>query len=266
VTRARQARRLSLRNVRAGDVFLMPLPEGRFGACRVLQTREGPRAALVATTPWLGSAPPGLGEPRLREILHLTHHAWRNQRCARWVSDPVPASFTRLGTLEPSAKEARLECDSYGGWESDCDQVLRQWRWDHEREAVLAEDARAEEEARRATESARVAYQPLPRATLHEMRRQTHFKQWTGYVEKEYLQEARRIVRAAIDELIELGPDSPAAARLDVFRECVEAFNDSDGGWICTIEREHICDLLDELAALVDLDDYGRDLAAWREW
>jgi hypothetical protein len=133
---------------------------------------------------------------------------------------------------------------------------------------VLAED----EAERRATEAAREkerrAYKPLP-GTLEDFRQQTPFPRWGGYVEPAALRGARRIIRETIDALIALGPDAPEPARIDEVRNCVERFNQLDvrfGGFIETIEREHICDLIEELASLIDLDDYDNALTGDRDW
>jgi hypothetical protein len=266
MSEARKPRAMSLSRVQVGDVFLMPLEDGRHGVCRVLRKREG--EVLAAASPWVGPAAPALDEPQLRQVLRLTHHSWQDEPCASWMSDPVPATFRRLGVLPPTKEDAALARQGLGqsSWMHFPGQVLLQWRWDHEREAVLAEERQEEESSQAFQEQWRHAYKPLPAPTLHELAKQTPFKSWGRFVEAEYLHEARALVRAAIRALIALGPDAPAAAKLDVIRECVEGFNDIDDGWICTIEREDICELLDELGARVDLDDYGEALECWRDW
>jgi hypothetical protein len=246
----------------------MPLEDGRYGACRVLRKKEeeGDVSVLAAATPWIGSTAPSLDEPLLRVILGSTHHNREGEGKVLWISEAVPATFTRLGVLEPTKQQARLDCQTFGGWMSLSIGVFTQWRWDHDREALLEEERQQEEHAKASREKQRVAYKPLPSPGLHEMARQAAFKSWRGYVDAEILQESRAIVRATIRALLALGPDAPAAAKLDVIRECVEGFNDIDDGWICTIEREDICELIDELGARVDLDDFGEELEAWRDW
>jgi hypothetical protein len=159
------------------------------------------------------------------------------------------------------------------GWEHLPLQVFLQWRWDHERDQVLAEDEakqqanQAAREANRETE--RRAYKPLPAQTLEELRQQTPFPNWSEFVEPAPLRASRRIIRELIDALIELGPNAPEPARLDEIRRCVKRFNALDVEndlFIATIEREDICGLLDDVAALVGLDDYDESLAGDREW
>jgi hypothetical protein len=268
MTEARKPAAMSLRRVRPGDVFLMPLEDGRYGVCRVLRTRPEQGDVLAAASPWVGASAPALDEPQVRQILRLTHHNWQDVPYVGWMSAPVPATFTRLGDLPPTEEEAAWEEQGQGpsNWIHLPLQVFLQWRWDHEREAVLAEARQQEESTREAQEKWRRAYKPLPQPLLSELVKQTPLKSWGRFVEAEVLQEARAIVRATMRALLALGPDAATAARLDVIRECVENFNDIDDGWICTIEREDICDLLHELAARVDLDDYDEALTCWRDW
>jgi hypothetical protein len=145
---------------------------------------------------------------------------------------------------------------------------LLQWRWDHEREQVLAEDDAERREEQRRWEEQRRAYKRLPAQTLEALRRQTPFEGWSGYVDPATLRAARRIIRDTIDALIELGPEAPEPLRIDEFHHCIERFNllDAEEGFIATIEREHICGLLDDLAGLIDLDDYDECLTSRRDW
>jgi hypothetical protein len=39
-----------------------------------------------------------------------------------------------------------------------------------------------------------------------------------------------------------------------------------DEGDICTIEREEICELIDEIGEAADLDIEGEELTKWRDW
>lgn len=125
-----------------GDVFLMPLEDGRFGVCRVIQKglQDGRERVLVAASPWIGSGRPDLSEPLLREILLLNHHAWKNALVVLWTSAPVLADFTWIGLLEPAQNETQMYCHASGGWQWMSAQVLAQWRWDNDREAALKED------------------------------------------------------------------------------------------------------------------------------
>jgi hypothetical protein len=115
----------------------------------------------------------------------------------------------------------------------------------------------------------RVDYIPLPATSLAEFRRQAFFKSWNGYVDPANIRAARQLIRTAIDELLALGPDASEPEKLDVLHACVEGFNDlndEDEHFIETIEREHICDVLADIAERVGLEDYGGRIARDRDW
>lgn len=268
MARSRKSREIPLSEVRPGDVFLMPLEDGRFGACRVLQRKEDSSGVLVAASPWIGTAEPDLAEPQLQTTLRPTHHACTGAPAMLWVGDPVPETFRLLGSLPPTSEELDLEIHVFGSWGYCSIQVLMQWRWDHEREIVLAEEEAERRKQQDSREAHRRAYKPLPARTLEEFRRHTHFAGWNGYVAAVQVRASRRIIRDAIDALIELGPEGPAPAKIDVFRLAIERFNalQAEEHFIMTIEREHICGLLNDLAGLVDLDDYSNALTSARDW
>src|SRR5262245_28462810 len=135
-----------------GDAFLMPVEDGRFGVCRVLRhgAREnwlanGGSGVLAAASSWIGRQPPDVSDLRLREILVLNHHAWKNVKEMNWVNDPAPPSFRYIGVIPPSPAEKRATCGSSASWEHFPQQLYSQWRWDHERAEVLRDDASEKE-------------------------------------------------------------------------------------------------------------------------
>src|SRR5689334_11227452 len=128
---AKARKPIPLDRVQIGDVFLMPLADGRFGVCRVLQRHQDPPAVFVAASPWVGTDPPDLAEPQLQAILYLTHHSWSGQRDLFQVYDPVPETFRPLGLLPPTQETFDPEAVGSAGWEHFPIQVLMQWRWDH---------------------------------------------------------------------------------------------------------------------------------------
>jgi hypothetical protein len=46
----------------------------------------------------------------------------------------------------------------------------------------------------------------------------------------------------------------------------VERYNELDDGFICTIEREELCDILYELGDFCGLDSEEDWVDEWREW
>jgi hypothetical protein len=133
-----------------GAHFAMPLADGRWGACRVLAAR-GAKGVLVENLDWLGPVRPALDDLRGVKALVLDHHAWCSQPNRMLVDEPPPPTFEPLGVVEPSADERATKCGSWGSWEALALHTVLQWRWHHDRKALLAEEAReaAERERRR---------------------------------------------------------------------------------------------------------------------
>ena len=79
-------------------------------------------------------------------------------------------------------------------------------------------------------------------AALRQLRGQRFFGGWGEFDSADRVEASEAILHHLIDDLLALGPDpTEAAARLAV-EECVRRFNALDDGWICTIEREDICE------------------------
>jgi hypothetical protein len=49
-------------------------------------------------------------------------------------------------------------------------------------------------------------------------------------------------------------------------RRCVKRFNKLDDGWICTIEREDICDCLAQIVDLCGMDGSADWVDEDRDW
>ena len=125
--------------VNPGDVFAVQLPDGRFGAVRVLQTIG--RSSLVCTSPYLGRERPDLSEPQIRKTVVKTRFLFKNEPARRWLEGQPPPNFEFLGNLPPAKAETKLECNVYGGkWgESEGQDAFLEWRWLHDRAAFEAE-------------------------------------------------------------------------------------------------------------------------------
>ncbi len=260
-----------------GAAFAMPLTDGHFGVCRVLrnatddESREwGAGSVLVASSAWMGDAVPDASDPTLRPILRLTHHAWKQVEEILWISDPLPDDFLPLGGIEPTADERDRPCYTMGGWASPRLQIRAQWRWDNEREVVLAEDAAEHEAAlqkRCQLEEEQKVH--LTNVTLEQLQEHVFFPNWTTYPSKKAILKSRQIMEETVQALLVLGNEATEQARLAVLQVCIERFNTLDeelDNFIETGAREDICE---EFEALVHACGLGthQDLAdEWRDW
>jgi len=259
-----------------GDAYLMPLPDGRLGVCRVIKRHAGegggthPDSFLVVASPWIGTAPPEVSDTRLKTILVLTHHSKRVRPEAMWTVDPLPDSFRLLGEIEPTPEEKLMECPTCGEWSTLALQVLLQWRWDNDREALLKEDAEREERSarERAAETER-RREYLEGLTLEALRQKKWLKSWKEYPPAKATRACRKNFRDTVSALIRLGPKAKRRDVLAVLQACVERLNELDatnGHFIETVEREDLCEEFEEIVYAAGLGGC-KDLAdRWREW
>lgn len=239
----------------------MPAGKGLEGLCRVI-TKRG-KHLLVAASPWLGKKATAatLNEPAARAILKLTHHKWDGRERLLWVQGIPPKRFRHLGTLAPTADERQRACNAYGNWESVQVQPLMQWRWDHERAAVLAEDARerARKDAAVAKAKAKAATRKPP--SLASLRRKKWFQAWDKHVAKRPLANTRKL----LEEFAKRQQDVEEA-----LAGCVNALNvlDAKQRFIFTIEREDLYDALVTIAwaAGVDRERAAEIIDEHRDW
>lgn len=101
---------------------------------------------------------------------------------------------------------------------------------------------------------------------LRQHRDQRFFAAWNGSVPQESVADSEGSIRRLVDTLIVLGPTASESAVQRAVHECVERFNKMDQGWICTIEREDICDCLGRVVDLCGMDGSADWIAENREW
>lgn len=149
-------------------------------------------------------------------------------------------------------------------------QPLAQWRWDNDRDSVLAEDEikdKEESQKRRRDQQDREEY--LANITLNELRDHQFFPRWDEYPPKKAIRASRHIMTDTIQQLLDLGPAAPESDRMAILQDCIERFNSIDAEmehFIETVEREDICE---EFEAIVHACGLGahEDLADhWRAW
>jgi hypothetical protein len=260
----------------AGTAFAFPLGDGRFSVCRVLvdtaSDRSKARSAthiLVACSTWIGDKIPLADEPALRPILHLTHHSWDNRPNVLWISEGVPPHLIPIGMIQPTTDEQAIPCVSFGNWSSLTLQPLAQWKWDHQRDDVLAEDVVKQKqatEARLKEQRERGAY--LKRVTLDELQAHRFFPTWKGYPPAKAIRASRELMAKTVEELAALGSSASETNRMAILQRCIESFNqlDAEMNFIETVEREDICAEFEAIVHACGLGSH-QDLAdEWRDW
>ena len=76
-------------------------------------------------------------------------------------------------------------------------------------------------------------------------------------------------MRQAIAQLLALRPGARPASKMKVLKDCVTAFNrldDENDHFIETVEREDLCEQLEEIAHACGLGHRAREVHAGRTW
>lgn len=259
-----------------GDAFAVPLADGRYSVCRVILDNDSEAArrtkssnVLVACSQWVGSEIPKADDPSLLPILCLTHHAWKGKPEILWISEPVPETFIPIGRIPPAESELSIVCNAFGGWGSMTVQPLLQWRWDNDRDAVLAEDAEKlvrESDDRRKAALQRQDY--LSQLTLNDLTTHQFFPNWDEYHSKRATRTARHIMQTTVRSLIELGESASEEDRMSLLQSCIESFNEfnTDVEFIDTVIREAICEEFELIVHACGLGQHENLADEWRNW
>ncbi|MDG4838462.1 hypothetical protein O7631_18255 [Micromonospora sp. WMMD967] len=119
------------RVVRSGDVAVMRLSDGGFGACQVTGA-DGDVTSAYALR-WHSVDRPSLDELHGVEPLRLDHHAYDGRLAhlsiGNWYA--VPPRFAWIGSL-PVPDDVPALSNTYSDWQALADDVVRQRRWDRE--------------------------------------------------------------------------------------------------------------------------------------
>ncbi len=109
----------------------MRLSDGGFGACQV--TGVDGRVTSAYALRWHSMERPSLDELRGVEPLRLDHHAHDGRRAHVSIGGwhAVPPGFAWIGNL-PVPEGVPASSNTYSGWQSLADDVVRQRRWDRE--------------------------------------------------------------------------------------------------------------------------------------
>lgn len=255
----------------AGTVFAMPLSDGRTGLCRVIrkEDKEIP-CALVAASDWIGNELPEPNDPAVRRILINRHHNWVEQPAMLWVSGPPPKEFRMFGKIDALPKDLKLDSGSYGAWNFFPIQVLAQWRWDNERAAVLAEDEvkKALDSAKR-TGLARKRAEYLTTISFSELLAKNLFPTWNDYPPKAAKEGCLEIIQSFIRTLDEAKKTIDRDFATKELKKCIEELNQFDSknkNFIETVERDDLCEVLEDIVNAAKYPDLIEKVAEWRDW
>lgn len=255
-----------------GTVFAASTRDGRFAVGRVLQRtfHGGAQGALIAASPWLGKELPSLNLKKIQEILHLNHHKWKNKQEVFWVHDPMPSGFIILGQSDLSPRDLSISSDILSGWQSVPIQALLQWRWDHDREALLLDEERhatALAESQRQRAAVRAEF--MRTLTLDFLANRNWFDSWqdqdTG--SSMPLHECRSLIAKLISEL-RAAPKLTLGFVKKLLKKTVNELNrlNAEHHFIATIQREDIYEALEQILCAAKFPQAVNQIDQWRDW
>lgn len=118
------------KKVQLGDVYCSILPNGMYGAVRVVnKVNEGKYMSyLVYTTTYMKKHKPTIDDPELLEIL-VQDTVYGKQPALHWLDKEPLKSVEYIGNKPLNEDEKRLESSSYGGkFEESC-AIPIYWEW-----------------------------------------------------------------------------------------------------------------------------------------
>ncbi len=248
----------------------MPPEGGRVGVCRVIrkELKEIP-VALVAVSDWISKEPPPLNHPAVRKILVKNHHNWKNVPEVIWVSSPPPKEFRLLGVIDVLSEDTKIDSTWHGGWNFS-EQPLMQWRWDNEREAVLAEDAAKNElELAKRKEAIQKRTKYLAAISFSELLAKDLFPTWDDYPPKAAKDGCQKIIQSFIRVLD--GAEKPLDRNFvsKELKKCIEEINEFDSqnkNFIETVERDDLFEVFENILNAAKFQDLVKSVVDWKDW
>lgn len=265
-----------------GELLALDVAPSRWAVLRVLAEERGD--LCVVMTRWSGPSRTPLEAlrraPTLFELQPLSHHKWARPAVGGWLKPPPPASLSQLGkvplrageaaqVLHPSAwvnaprKTAALAARVLPvmRWDELIDQARKQWRWEHDRPALLREEAAAQVERVAALQQAMArhaeAEQAQEAAGLDGLVRFRFFPAWKAEKPAALHRAAEKLLRDAVTELRALPPRS-APKRL---RAVMAGFNALHARYdFDSADAEDIVEAVDRVARAAKLGPAQRDV------
>ncbi len=253
-----------------GEVFALEVSKGLDVLFRVVASLGKTRCVVLTRASSLGS-------PLLFEAQPHSHHSWNRPQLGGWVSQGPPGELRPLGVvvlrkgeaervlhpevwvkLDRKTAELSRKVLPLVAWSSLVDDARAQWRWDHQREAVLAEDAQREREKKSLFEAA-LAAQGKRRATIQKkgvasLKRKRFFAAWKGAVPPAMIKEAEAAMQAAVSSLEGKSP-AQAVRRLSTLVRTFNKLGGRHGRSFDTSDREDIMDAVSTVAFACGVED-----------
>lgn len=227
-----------------GDVLAYEVSEGRAVLLRVVAQVDD--ACCVVLSRWQGKPPKKVPTAKaLFEVQPLKHHQWDRPMIGGWVREPLPPEVRVVGRVAVKRPErARVmhprdfvnavkKTTAMGqrvlpmaSWFGVLRDAKAQWRWDHERDEVLAEEKAAQDVKLEAYEAAveQLKAEKLRQATrsFDEWKSQRFFETWS-HAPAALVTQLEAAMQATVTQLEREADPLPA------LRELMKKFNVLNG-------------------------------------
>lgn len=250
-----------------GDVFVVPLRVGGFGAAIVVYLGGG-HTFLVIDGFW--PAPPTAEDLRDFRIMPPpfgeSPFPGRAHVFKGWFEGAVPPDFAVVLNRPLTPEQESMSGHQGTMIFQSARQVARvlsdQWRWLHDHEAYMEELHQESARVERAREQRRA------KLSLEFLLNETLFAEWANRWPDEHLAEARKIFADATTKLIALREHGTPRSRAAALRKIVDRFNRlyNETGLVESVERDLIIERVGELASCVGLDNAKEQLTRRRTW
>jgi hypothetical protein len=175
--------------------------------------------------------------------------------------------------LTPNDHKLFASCGSFANWRWASFDAEFEWRWRHDRNALIAEWMLSEEEDKKQ----RIELQKRREARLRNLTWENLLNElplavWDmnpNYPPRRFVLATRERLHAAVRDLRKLGPKPKKAAVRAVVKNLVEWFNHTNrefGNVIETEERDNICEALEELVSVAGHPKLSDEIDEWRDW
>lgn len=251
-----------------GDVFCIPLANGKFGAALVVESGSEFQF-LVLDAYW--DARPSQEDVSGQSLMSMYPVVPGLQSAPYrpfkgWFRGPFPDVFLICGHSPLSNYSDALLSDPmvFQNPGHFAEVLFERWRWKFDVEALMKEQ-----------ELRRIAYETKERErrerrSLKTMLRERPFAHWSEMWPKSAVNEAHRIVRNATNRLIELQkiPDASKTEKMSVLKRVVDEFNELYDRMECieTQEAADVVDWVEQLALRVGLSNEDENLTGHRKW
>lgn len=234
------------------------------------KNKQGLPHRLVACTSQFSKEMPTEITGLMLKILCPNHHGIKPEPEILWLDELPPSDFVLIGKSDVPDEHSQLKCDSFGGWENFRYSALTQWRWQNDRDALLAEEGEQEKkETERYQQTLEEIESERRTMTLQKLSNYRFFSDWDDYPARKFIAASRKLMKSLVNELIEIGDNATNKRKMAAFKTCVEAFNalyakhDEIGD---TAIREDIIEQISLFEYATRCNNLEKRVDEWRDW